>query len=63
MKAAVKAAWEAATGHEMSSHAETAWLAVCDAIVDYIQSEAQVTVSVPGVTAGGVTVPGTGTVA
>ena len=64
MKAAVKAAWESATGQTMNSHAEVAWQAVCDAIVDYIQSEAQVVVtSVSGVTVGaGVSGPGTGTV-
>lgn len=64
MKSAVKAAWESATGQPMPAAAESVWLAVCGAIVTYIQTNAQVAVvSVSGVTTGpGVSGPGTGTV-
>lgn len=64
MRDAVKAAWESATGQEMTEPAETVWLAVCTAIVTYIQASAVVSVtSVSGVTTGsGVSGPGTGVV-
>lgn len=65
LSALIKTKVEAATGYAMPAMSQVVWTAIAEAIIEHIQTAAQVTVavtSVSGVTTGvGVSGPGTGT--